>query len=76
MTREQWKNRKFKEIKSPNHHYWEKTELTDKELWSSAFNAVASSIGCKESSIAIAWANKALKAWKEIEIENTTKENK
>lgn len=69
MTQEQWKNRKFKETKAPNHHYWEKTELTDKELWSSAFNAYASASNSTKPESGIIWANKALEAWKEIEKE-------
>ena len=67
MTQEQWKNRKFKKLNIPNHHYWEKTELTDKELWSSAFNAYASASNSTNPETGIIWANKALKAWKEIE---------
>ena len=62
MTREQWKNRKQKQ---PSHYIWLKDEMTDKELWSGAFNAVASSLGCKETSIARIWADTALKYWRE-----------
>ena len=62
MTREQWKNRKQKQ---PSHHIWLKDEMTDKELWSGAFNAVAGALGCKEASTARIWADTALKYWKE-----------
>ena len=66
MTREQWKNRKFKQTQLANHHYWEKTEMTDKELWSSAFNACASAFN-SSSQVSVKWANIALDAWKERE---------
>ena len=46
-------------------HIWLKDEMTDKELWSGAFNAVASSLGCRETSTARIWADTALKYWKE-----------
>ena len=62
MTTEQWKNRKFKPTQLPHHHYWEKTEITDKELWSSAFNAVASAFN-SDSKAAVKWANIALDEW-------------
>lgn len=64
MTREQWKNRKTKQ---PSNHIWLKDEITDKELWSGAFNAVAGAIGCKEPSTACNWADRALRHWKEYE---------
>ena len=62
MTREQWKLRKQKQ---PSTNVWLKDEMTDKELWSGAFNAVAGAVGVKESSIARCWADLALKYWKE-----------
>lgn len=62
MTREQWKNRKTKQ---PSNHIWLKDEMTDKELWSGAFNAVAGSLGCKEPLTACNWADLALRYWKE-----------
>ena len=42
MTQEQWKNRNKKQS---SNHIWLKDEMTDKELWSGAFNALASSKG-------------------------------
>lgn len=63
MTKENWKNRNFKPTQIPNNHYWEKTEMTDKELWFSVFNAVASSVGCKSHDVATNWADKALEHW-------------
>lgn len=62
MTREQWKNSK---VKQPSNHIWLKDEMTDKELWSGAFNAVAGAIGCKEHSTACNWADRALRYCKE-----------
>ena len=38
--------------------------MTDKELWSGAFNALASSVGCREIGTAVSWADNALKYWK------------
>lgn len=64
MTREQWKNRKQKQ---PSNHIWLKDEMTDKELWSGAFNAVASAFNCDKAEVAASWAEKALKHWKEYE---------
>ena len=64
MTREQWKNRKTKQ---PSNHIWLKNEMTDKELWSGAFNAVSGAIDCKEYSTACDWADRALRHWKEYE---------
>jgi len=65
MTRERWAKRNFKPTKLPHHHYWEKTEMTDKELWFTTFNAVASSVGCQAFDTATNWADKALKHWRE-----------
>jgi hypothetical protein len=68
MTTQDWKSRRSKQ-KLPSQHYWEKTEITDKELWSSAFNAVASAANSSSKDIAVSWANTALKEWKKIEKE-------
>ena len=62
MTREQWKNRNKKQ---PFHHILLKDEMTDKELWSGAFNAVAGALGVKDATIARNWADLALKYWRE-----------
>lgn len=59
MTQEQWKNRNKKQS---SNHIW--LEMTDKELWSGAFNALASSMGCKDVDTAVNWADNALKYWK------------
>lgn len=48
-------------IKKP---YLPKDEMTDKELWSGAFNAVAGALGVKEPSIACNWADLALRYWR------------
>ena len=61
MTQEQWKNRNKKQS---SNHIWLKDEMTDKELWSGAFNALASSMGCKDIDTAVNWADNALKYWK------------
>jgi hypothetical protein len=39
--------------------------MTDKELWSGAFNTVAGALGCKEPLTACNWADLALRYWKE-----------
>ena len=62
MTREQWNNRKTTQ---PSNHIWLKTEMTDKELWSGAFNAAAGALGCKEPLTACNCADLALRYWKE-----------
>ena len=64
MTQEQWKKRNFKPTQLPHHHYWEKTEITDKEFWLKAFCAVATSVGCQNNVTAQNWADKALDYWK------------
>ena len=56
MTTSAWANRKFKKRQdTPNHHYWEKVEMTDKELWSSAFNAVANATNSLTPDAALKW---------------------
>ena len=69
MTQEQWKKRNFKPTQLPHNHYWEKTEITDKEFWLKAFCAVATSIGYQSDAIAQNWADKALDYWKAKETE-------
>lgn len=64
MTQEQWKKRNFKPTQLPHHHYWEKTEITDKEFWLKAYCAVATSVGCQSNVTAQNWADKALDYWK------------
>lgn len=39
--------------------------MTDKELWSGAFNAVAGALGVKDATIPRNWADLALKYWRE-----------
>ena len=63
MTREQWAKRNFKQTNNPNHHFWDKTEKTDKELWFEVWCAVATSDGCKDQNIATSWADYALRDW-------------
>jgi len=61
MTRAQWAKRKIKHSNITNHHFWDKTEKTDRELWVECWCAVASASDCKTPEKANNWADKAIK---------------
>lgn len=60
MTRQKWAKRKMNPSHIPNHHFLDKTEKTDRELWVECWCAVASANDCKTYTSANNWADKAM----------------